>query len=121
MNPERDAVRVGEGRLGRGVFAVHAVEAGATLELCPTLEVADGDVSGLLGDYVFRSGENPENVILMLGYGMLYNHSAQPNAEYVEDEPGWIAFVALRPVEAGEEITIDYGAEWWDTRGLTPD
>lgn len=118
---DRPAVKVGEGRLGRGVFAVRAAEAGETLELCPTLEVADGDVAGLLGNYVFRSGTNEDNVILMLGYGMLYNHSSKPNAEYVEDEEGWIAFVATRPVEAGDELTIDYGAEWWDTRGLTPD
>lgn len=115
------AVEVGEGKLGRGVFATRALAAGETVELCPTLEVADGDVSGLLGDYVFRSGTNEANVILVLGYGMLYNHSFEPNAEYVEDEEGWIAFVATRPVEAGDELTIDYGAEWWDTRGLTPD
>ena len=120
MSDER-AVDVGEGRLGRGVFATRAVAAGETLELCPTLEVADGDVAGRLGDYVFRSGTNEENVILMLGFGMLYNHSFEPNAEYVEDEEGWIAFVATRPVEAGDEVTIDYGGEWWDTRGLEPD
>lgn len=118
---EREAVEVGWGRLGRGVFAARDIEEGETVELCPTLEVADADVSGRLGDYVFRSGSNEENVILMLGYGMLYNHSSEPNAEYVEDEEGWIAFVATRPVEAGDEVTIDYGAEWWDTRGLTPD
>ncbi len=115
------ATEVGEGRLGRGVFATRPLKKGDTIELCPTLEVADSDVSGLLGDYVFRSGQNEENVILMLGYGMLYNHSFEANAEYVEDEEGWIAFVALRAIAAGDEVTIDYGAEWWDTRGLTPD
>lgn len=118
---DEPAVEVGEGRLGRGVFASRPIEEGETVELCPTLEVPDADVGGRLGDYVFRSGADENNVILMLGYGMLYNHSAEPNAEYVEDEDGWIAFVATRPVEAGDELTIDYGAEWWDTRGLTPD
>ena len=117
---ERDAVRVGEGRLGRGVFAARDVDEGETLELCPTLEVADADVGGLLGDYVFRSGADPNNVILMLGYGMLYNHSYDANCEYVQDGPDAITYLTTRDVAAGEELTIDYGEEWWSTRNLEP-
>jgi SET domain-containing protein len=52
---------------------------------------------------------------------MLYNHSFDANAEYVEHGDGEIAFMALRDIEPGEEITIDYGSEWWDTRELVPD
>jgi SET domain-containing protein len=52
---------------------------------------------------------------------MLYNHSHEPNVEYVEDEADTIAFRALRNVKAGEELTIDYGEEWWETRGLEPE
>jgi hypothetical protein len=114
-------VRVGRGRLGRGVFATRAFAEGETVEVCPTLEIPDGDVTGRLGDYVFRSATDDDAVILLLGYGMLYNHSADPNADYVEDGPDTIAFVTIRPVAAGEELTINYGEEWWDTRGLEPD
>jgi hypothetical protein len=113
-------IAVQEGRLGRGVFATRAFAEGDVLEVCPTLEVADDDVSGLLSDYAFSTHEEGR-LVLLLGYGMLYNHSATPNAEYVEDGPQTIAFVALRDVEAGEELTIDYGEEWWDTRELVPD
>jgi uncharacterized protein len=57
----------------------------------------------------------------VLGCGMLYNHSSDPNVEYVQDEPSTITFLALRAVKPGEELTIDYGEEWWETRGLEPD
>jgi SET domain-containing protein len=52
---------------------------------------------------------------------MLYNHSADPNLEYVQDDPGTITFLALCPIRAGDELTIDYGEEWWETRGREPD
>jgi hypothetical protein len=117
----RPGLAVREGRLGRGVFATRAFAKGATVETCPTLEVSESDVSGLLGDYVFSSGSNPGDVVLLLGFGMLYNHSATPNLEYVQDDETTISFVALRAIRSGEELTIDYGEEWWETRGLTPD
>jgi SET domain-containing protein len=116
----KPAIRVGEGPFGRGVFAARAIAAGETLELCPTLEVGEDDASGLLADYVFGSAQDDHGVVLPLGYGMLYNHSAEPNTEYVEEEPGVIAFLATKPIAAGEECVIDYGPEWWDTRGLEP-
>lgn len=113
-------IEIGNGRLGRGVFATHAFGAGETIEVCPTLELADSDISGTLGDYLLKSAYDEDVVILMFGYGMLYNHAQEPNAEYREHADG-IAFVALREIEPGEEITISYGEEWWETRDLTPD
>ena len=56
----------------------------------------------------------------MLGYGSLYNHSGEPSAEYVQHEDDSLAFMALRDIAEGEEITIDYGSEWWETRELEP-
>jgi hypothetical protein len=52
---------------------------------------------------------------------MLYNHAADPNVEYDQDRPDLLRFFALRTIHAGEELTIDYGEEWWETRGLKPD
>ena len=109
-----------EGRHGRGVFAARAFEEGDEVEVCPTLELPDPEVTGVLGDYVFGSGREGF-VLLLLGFGMLYNHSADPNVHYVEGEGTSIAFITLRPVAEGDELRIDYGAEWWETRGLTPE
>jgi len=113
-------VAVGRGRHGRGVFATRRFAEGESVEVCPTLQVPDSDVSGTLGDYVFGSFDDGE-VVLLLGFGMLYNHSPSPNLEYFQDDPEMITFVATRAIKRGEELTIDYGAEWWEQRGLEPD
>jgi len=83
------------------------------------VEVADSEVTGRLDDYVYTSVRDGD-VLLVLGYGMLYNHSANPNVEYVQDEPSMLRFRALRTVMPSEELTIDYGETWWETRGLEP-
>ncbi len=114
------AVRVGRGRHGRGVFAARAIAEAETVEVCPTLELPEGDVAGRLLDYVFDSPDGNGTVVMPLGYGMLYNHSAEANLEYVEADDGAIAYVALRAIAAGEELTINYGTEWWDTRDQVP-
>ena len=113
-------VRVGFGPHGRGVFAVRAIASDETIEICPTIEVAEADVGGALGDYVINSGSDPSFNVMILGYGSLYNHSYEPCAEYQQHTDDSLAFVALRDIAEGEEITIDYGEEWWETRDLEP-
>lgn len=41
------------------------------------------------------------------------NHSCEPNCE-AEIEGGRILFFALRQIREGEELTIDYGEEYFD-------
>jgi len=113
-------ITVTHGPRGRGVFAARRFAKGEVIEACPTVELADADVTGRLNDYVFTSVTEGD-VLLVLGHGMLYNHSADPNVEYVQDDPSTITFRALRKVRPGDELTIDYGEEWWETRGLEPD
>lgn len=115
-----DCIEVSEGRLGRGVFARRAITAGEIVELCPTLEVEDDAASGTLRDYVFSSNEDENVAILPLGWGTLYNHSPDANCEHVEHGPGLIAYVARRDVRAGEELTINYGDHWWESRDEDP-
>jgi len=116
-----EGLEIREGRYGRGVFATRHFDKGDAVEDCPTLELPGDQVVGQLGDYVFGSNEDEDEVLLLLGFGMLYNHSSEPNVEYIQEEPRMITFVAIRPVEPGDELTIDYGEEWWATRNREPD
>ncbi len=116
-----DGVEIREGRHGRGVYATRAFAEGDVVEHCPVLELPGADVSGRLSDYVFKSTEGDDEVLLVLGFGMLYNHGAEPNVDYAQETPRTMTFYTLRDVAAGEQLVIDYGEEWWDTRGLKPD
>jgi SET domain-containing protein len=110
------SIRIGETEHGRGVIATAEIATGETIEVCPILELGESDASGLLDDYAVSLGEGSSGVALLLGYGSLYNHSDEPNAEYVAEADDAYWFIALRDIGVGEEITISYGDEWWATR-----
>jgi hypothetical protein len=109
------AVRVGP--RGRGVFATRTFAEGETVETCPTVEISQG--GGDLADYLFESTKEGM-FLVVLGFGMLYNHSADPNVDYYQDDGDTLDFIALRRVERGEELTISYGEEWWSARDEEP-
>jgi SET domain-containing protein len=99
---------------GRGVFARRPIAKGEVIESVPVLVMTDDDYAkGLsqtpLKDYCFAWGTN--QVVLALGYGSLYNHSYKPNARYEDIGPATKAFVALRTIARGEEITVNYNGK----------
>ena len=85
--------------------------------MCPTVEISEG--GGDLADYLFES-TNEGMFLVVLGFGMLYNHSSEPNLDYYQENEAALAFVAQRQIDKGEELTISYGDEWWSARGETP-
>jgi uncharacterized protein len=53
-----------------------------------------------------------ERSVIALGYGSLYNHFCPSNADYFMDfEAETIDIVAVRYIEAGDEITINYNGD----------
>ena len=98
---------------GRGVVAQRHFQAGETIERPPVIVVPSEDVALIrqtkLASYYYEWGEDCEQGAIALGYGSLYNHSYEPNArfEFHEDQD-CLEFIALREIEAGEEITINY-------------
>ncbi len=94
--------------VGRGVFATQRIEIGEEIERCPmlivTAERAEALTIGADG-YVF--GWGTDATALALGYGSLYNHSYAPNADTLET-PDELVITALRVIEAGDEIFINY-------------
>ncbi len=98
--------------MGRGVFAGRAFRTGEEIEVCPVLVLSPGvqeESLDVLVHYVFKWGENGDRLAVALGYGSLYNHSADANATFSwRLLRGEIVFRAIRPIAAGEQILIDY-------------
>ena len=117
---ERLIVKESPGR-GRGVFALRDFEADELIETTPiiVLPPEDGPLLRLTTSARYQFGWRvPGTTAIVLGYGAIYNHSPDPNAEWQNDPEGdFIHFVALRPIKKGEEIRTDYGRRmfWKDT------
>ncbi len=95
---------------GRGVFARRAIKKGAVVErvpvvIIPVKNLVDGWKNRALNKYFYVwSGST---VAVSLGYGSLYNHSFTPNADY-EHGAKVLVYRALRDIDEGEEITVNY-------------
>lgn|SRR5262245_2225591 len=96
---------------GRGVFAHTNIRKGVVIERVPLIVVPVAEVFGQaqrtkLADYVFNWTR--DTVVIALGYGSLYNHSYQPNANFYDEGHLTQVFAAIRDIQAGEEITVNY-------------
>jgi len=105
-------VKLIEGK-GRGVFTDKKISAGDIIESSPVIEFPEGEwdhvSETVISYYCYLWGEDLKIGALALGYGSLYNHSYKPNAIYIRKvSEKVIDFVAIRDIEAGEEITINY-------------
>ena len=105
---------------GRGVVATRDIAASTAIVTCPVVVYDDTDAARIaktrLGDYNFRFGERQQRACIVLGVISLCNHAEHPNAEIVCDErEQTVTLVALRPISAGEEISIKYRRPLWFT------
>jgi SET domain-containing protein len=122
--PLRVAVR---GSRGRGVFAAGFITAGELVERSPVLIIPHPDRKAVDGTVIFtyvfmwEHGTTEEDLYshsgrsaIALGLTSLLNHSYTPNCEFIRhiDEME-IDLVALRDIDVGEELTIDYQMTLW--------
>lgn len=101
-----------EGR-GRGVFTLRDISVDDFIEICPVIVVPPDQIQYLdqtiFHDYYFLWPQPKGSACLPLGYGVLYNHSHQPNAKIIMDlDKNEFEFRCIVPIQAGEEIFIDY-------------
>ena len=110
-------VRVGRSAIGLGLFATKAIARRAPIvsyrgRRIPTAEAHERE-RRFGAKYMFElnrtwtiDGSPRWNL------GRYVNHSCRPNAEPVVKK-GQVRLVALRTIAAGEEITFDYGDEYF--------
>ncbi len=100
---------------GKGIFTTKPCEAGEVLMIiagetinadeCLRREEQEGNV------YIFYNDDNTYIDTAMTAKIRYINHSCKPNAEVKDRDHDSLYLVALRSIEAGEEITIDYDYE----------
>lgn len=100
---------------GYGVFAGKTFRKGNKLEECYIIISKKGGDKALEDFYFDVNGKYG----VFTGYGSIYNHSDDANADYVINERTKIATIkADRIIRKGEEIFVSYGEEWFSSRGL---
>jgi SET domain-containing protein len=101
---------------GYGVFAGKNFRKGDVLEQCYTLISRGGDKK--LEDYYFDADGK---YALLTGFGVIYNHADEPNADYKINVKTRIATIkADKAIRKGEEIFVSYGPAWFKSRGFKP-
>jgi hypothetical protein len=117
------------GARGRGVLADGYIEKGQLVERSPVLIIPHEDRRAtdetIVFTYVFMwEHDTTEDDLYLhqgrsavaLGYTSLLNHSYTPNCEFIRHiDDLAIDLVALRDIESGEELTIDYQMKLWFT------
>lgn len=102
---------------GRGVFTnidlnpMEIVEISSVLVLGPDERKAVEQTE--LYNYIFEWGEDQQSCCVAWGYISMYNHSYTSNCEYIMDfNTRTISIQTIRPIQKGEELTINYNGDW---------
>jgi len=99
-------------QMGNGVFACKNFSAGEIIEICPVISVKAKQNSLVERTdliYWLFEWENDDETAMLIGYGMIYNHSDTPNAAYsLNFTEKTVTFKASQAISSGEEIFIDY-------------
>ncbi|MGM0836428.1 MAG: SET domain-containing protein [Bacillota bacterium] len=105
---------ISDGEFNRGVFATQDIKEGVMFHAAPVISYLNEEHQHIekttLADYAFEYGVN--HSAILLGYGMLFNHSYEPNARYeINFDEHTFDFYAYKDIKAGEEILINYNGD----------
>lgn len=108
---------------GLGVFAKSNIKKNEIIEICPIvftdIKPVSKEITPLF-DYLFSYIKNNQilNQVIACGYGSLYNHSFNKNADWrLIEALDVFEFFAIRNIKKDEEILISYGPEeYWNVR-----
>lgn len=101
---------------GKGIIALKRFTEGQIIEQTPVIVLPDPQWKVLektkLKDYYIYWDEN--NSAVPLGVSVFYNHSENANALFIRHTvEGILDIIAMRDIEANEEITVTYHCPPW--------
>ncbi len=100
---------------GRGVFALKDFAVGEIIETAPALTFTPKERKLLektaMNSYIYP-WRSTRSAAVVFGYGSIYNHSYTPNADWKQNfKTVSMVYRAIKPIKAGEEITVNYNGE----------
>ena len=107
-----------------GMFATEPIKKGEIIENCPVLveKAAILNKAGIIKDYYFDMPNR--EAAFPLGYGGMYNHSNNHNADTplknFDLNKRIMTVTANKDISPGEEVTVNYGNNYWKSRGIIP-
>lgn len=100
---------------GRGVFAGRDFKKGELIESCPVLIFTPKQRKNLektLLNYYIYPWRSTRGAALVLGFGSIYNHSFDPNADWKQNfKKEVMEYRAIKNIKKGEEILVNYNGE----------
>lgn len=116
-NAERDprfAVKYIGNRKGMGLFAAGRIPKGAFIDEYSGKKIHTLEADASKSRYIFEIDEDWSiDAETADSFARYINHSCNPNTE-AQIEEGRINIYTTRSIKTGEEITIDYGKEYFD-------
>ena len=101
---------------GRGVFAEKDFKKGEVIEVCPLItDYKKNFASSKIKDYTFKSKFKPDQEVIVFGMCSMYNHSNDFNVLHNQDPENMI-YTAARDIKKGEELYVNYGYNYWNSR-----
>ena len=114
FSPGSFSIRVRRSQTGRGVYAESPIPKGACIIEYTGRPATKRQIAENVGKYLFWTGDRtmidgniPSNTARFI------NHSCAPNCEIDIFQKRVFVF-AKRDIRIGEELTYDYGAEYFD-------
>jgi len=91
---------------------------GEIVEIAPVIFVGpETKAVPRLKDYIFEIDKEKQTYGVVLGYGSLYGHSSTPNITFAYNKQNrQMYFISAKTINAGAELTIDYGKDYWAER-----
>lgn len=91
---------------------------GEIVEISPVIIVGvEAKAVPRLKDYIFEIDKKKQQYGVVLGYGSLYRHNQNSNIVFAYNKANkQMYFMSAQAINAGAELTIDYGKDYWDER-----
>lgn len=91
---------------------------GEIVEIAPVIFVGpEAKNISRLKDHIFEIDKNNSIYGVVLGYGSLYGHSETPNITFAYNKQNrQMYFIAAKTINAAEQLTINYGKDYWAER-----